>query len=328
VPVVAAILLGLVLVGQKPGDHLIVMDREGHKILSCPDEQTFRVLQGSMSSQVAMEKVPDKLVLFEPYTSENSNVQIVEFLADAPPDLAKVRVLTGPNSGKVVFLTARFLLTSPEAARAMAEIKDREKQDKKVPDKKWFPQPGDHAVLYREDKLSICITTDMFAFEECFKFSRANDKAGMEDMVRRKRLALADSGTSVLVIELHVNRFIADGTPAIELRILDGEFKDQKAWVRQSEVARLIDKPFDPVEEKEKKDRATLLAKRKAKEDAAEKAATPAARAASLLTMGKNFEKSGKPRPALDAYRKVVADFKGTPSATEAAGRIKVLEGK
>jgi YHS domain-containing protein len=48
-------------------------------------------------------------------------------------------------------------------------------------------------------------------------------------------------------------------------------------------------------------------------------------RAASLLKLGQNLEKSGKTSAALDYYRRVVKDFAKTPSAKTAAERIKAL---
>jgi YHS domain-containing protein len=51
-----------------------------------------------------------------------------------------------------------------------------------------------------------------------------------------------------------------------------------------------------------------------------------ASRAASLLKLGKNLEKSGKTSAALDYYRRVVKDFAKAPAAKTAAARIKELE--
>ena len=51
-----------------------------------------------------------------------------------------------------------------------------------------------------------------------------------------------------------------------------------------------------------------------------------ASRAASLLKLGQNLEKSGKASAALDYYRRVVKDFAKAPAAKTAAERIKELE--
>ncbi len=54
--------------------------------------------------------------------------------------------------------------------------------------------------------------------------------------------------------------------------------------------------------------------------------AKDASRAASLLKLGQNLEKSGKTSAALEYYRRVVKDFAKAPAAKSAAERIKKLE--
>lgn len=73
----------------------------------------------------------------------------------------------------------------------------------------------------------------------------------------------------------------------------------------------------------------------KAEEAPKEKAETPrpkasdsSARAPSLLKLGQNLEKSGKPAAALGYYHQVVKTYPGTAAAKTAEERIKVLEDK
>jgi YHS domain-containing protein len=61
------------------------------------------------------------------------------------------------------------------------------------------------------------------------------------------------------------------------------------------------------------------------KADAAKARTKPAARAATLLQLGQNLEKSGKPSAALDYYRRIAKEFPDTPSAKTATQRIKAL---
>jgi hypothetical protein len=69
-------------------------------------------------------------------------------------------------------------------------------------------------------------------------------------------------------------------------------------------------------------------AKSGAKNDAARSAATKqAARAATLLRLGQNLEKSGKTAAALSYYRQIVKDLPDTPAAKTATERIKALDG-
>ena len=71
----------------------------------------------------------------------------------------------------------------------------------------------------------------------------------------------------------------------------------------------------------------------KVQEAPKEKAETPkasdaSAKATSLLKLGQNLEKSGKPGSALGYYRQVVKTYPGTPAAKTASERIKELDGK
>jgi YHS domain-containing protein len=55
-------------------------------------------------------------------------------------------------------------------------------------------------------------------------------------------------------------------------------------------------------------------------------ATSPAARAASLLRIARNLERSGKTEAALKDYKRIVEDFAETPAAKTAKQRIKALE--
>jgi hypothetical protein len=55
-------------------------------------------------------------------------------------------------------------------------------------------------------------------------------------------------------------------------------------------------------------------------------AQTPAAKAATLLRLGRALERSGKTDAALINYREIVKDYASTPSAKTAAERIKAIE--
>ncbi|MFI5461287.1 MAG: tetratricopeptide repeat protein [Isosphaerales bacterium] len=65
-----------------------------------------------------------------------------------------------------------------------------------------------------------------------------------------------------------------------------------------------------------------------AKKDSARSAASKlAGRAATLLRLGQNLEKTGKTTAALTYFRRIVKDFPDTPAAKTAAERIKALDG-
>ena len=50
------------------------------------------------------------------------------------------------------------------------------------------------------------------------------------------------------------------------------------------------------------------------------------ARAASLLRVAQNLEKSGKTAAALEDYKQIVKDYADTPAARTARQRIKAVE--
>lgn len=202
-----------------------------------------------------------------------------------------------------------------------------------VPDQDWEPKPGDTAQLYSPRKEDVFAAFDLFSFTDLVKFIKANDQNGVDEMIAKRRLTLVEKGASVLVIERHANAFLAGGIPALEVRMLEGRRKGEKVWVLESSVARLIPKEAEKsvLKEAEKSalQQANEAAAAKAEKAAAAKAALDKARpgrAATLLSSARSLEKASKPKPALENYRRIVADFGDTPSAKEAAERIKVLE--
>jgi YHS domain-containing protein len=63
-----------------------------------------------------------------------------------------------------------------------------------------------------------------------------------------------------------------------------------------------------------------------AKNDDRPAATRAAARASTLLKLGQNLERSGKPEAALRYYRQIVKDFDKTPAAKMATERVKLLD--
>ena len=124
-----SLFLALTLMGHQPGDRLVVMDAQGGRIVSCMDVPTIRLLRAAKDPEAAVERAKDKVIIFEPYSSSQTVVQGIEFLEAIPPDLAKVRILTGPDRGKTVYLSSRFLLTPIESARVIGEIEAKEKKE-------------------------------------------------------------------------------------------------------------------------------------------------------------------------------------------------------
>jgi YHS domain-containing protein len=86
------------------------------------------------------------------------------------------------------------------------------------------------------------------------------------------------------------------------------------------------DAPSESAKSKEKSE--PKKEKDKDKDAAKTPAAKSAARAATLLRLGRTLERAGKTDQALANYREIVKDYSDTPSAKTAAERIKGIEGK
>ena len=240
-----------------------------------------------------------------------------------------------PNAMAVAATTLLLILVSLGAAedppsKTATKPPPSPPKTQMVVDRTWVPEPGDRAVLRSasedEREQKVFVTTDMFAYQEYMKFLKANDSAGLKGLLLKRQLALVEPGTPILVIKRHKNPLIADGATAIELRILDGEQKDVKVWVYEGDVNRMIEKPAEPDPPKFSEMEKAFAKAQADKAAAKAKANSPETKANTLLNVGKNLEKDGRTKPALEQYRKVVKDYAGTPAAKEAAKRIQNLD--
>jgi hypothetical protein len=207
----------------------------------------------------------------------------------------------------------------------------------------YWAQPGEDAEIY-DPNTPAGISLD--AFRDCLKFRAANDTIGLEEYSKKKLGFTLALGTKLRVIRTHL-RYVdmtsisadqyakevqaAVGAPpkpaeAVEVRVLDGEHKGKALFVSLGSVALMRSNADELVRKRRAEEVAAKdSAKRASKEAAKAKQATPEARAASLLNIASNLEKSGKTKAALENYRKVVKDFPDTPAAVEASDRIKAL---
>jgi hypothetical protein len=208
-----------------------------------------------------------------------------------------------------------------------------------VPEPGYRPKLGDRVTLHsvtKEGKPSTAwLTADRHDFRDYARSLRARDRAGMREMREAGKMIELESGASVLVIDVEEVRYSEgeyETSTMITVRLLDGEKKGQKLCTPAYYAARLVPRPgtilASPAERAEKvadadraqsrRDEATAEADRKAK----------VSRAESLLLAARNLEKGGKAKAAIENYRRIVAEFGGTPSAKPAAERIKALTGK
>jgi hypothetical protein len=201
-----------------------------------------------------------------------------------------------------------------------------------VPDPNWYPRPGEQAAIWGEDAPAA---PNYLGYRNWQKFTEANDVSGLNDLYARKAVVKIPQGTPVLILKKYSpaptvtyagdaaslgDAVIRDALAErpnryrypIEVRILDGEFRDQVRFVPEVDVARL---------------RPVARARAKAPRPAP-KPVDPAARAATALRSAQSLERAGKIPGALTLYRQIVRDYPGTPQAGEAAGRIKALGGR
>lgn len=228
----------------------------------------------------------------------------------------------------------------------MARAEDKTKFDEKVnpsrsaraagtvPDPSWKPRPGDRATVLVANTPACA---NLACYEEFVKFAAANDPVGLDSYLRRGLVKMLSRGTAVLVLKRYKTEAptviqpispggLPEGPPAVvlnspvseadsplEVRILDGEFKDQVRIVPERFVAELIAAP-------------PLRVADKPKPTADLKPVTPEGRATSLLLAGEDLKKAGKIQGALEHYRRVVEEYPGTPQAKTAAERIGALD--
>lgn len=205
-----------------------------------------------------------------------------------------------------------------------------------IPNPNWRPKPGDVAKVYRTDAPSAKTLSLIMAYS---KPSDANDTTGIKEFTDKKQIELVEVGTDVLIIQPYGLKPLEGGTYSspeamqrdfqdrilrsagepkhhvyLEVRIQGGRFKDQVRFLDMESVASMIPKPTE----------SRPVAKAKPKLDTS-KPVDPIARAASLLKAADNLEKVGNKKAAIENYRRIVKDFGSTPSAKDAADKLKVL---
>jgi YHS domain-containing protein len=106
-----------------------------------------------------------------------------------------------------------------------------------------------------------------------------------------------------------------------------GDVMDSPAKPKAGRSAKAAAKK-PPANEAPKEDAEADASETKAPAKEAKKtpASAPATRAAGLLRIGQNLEKSGKPEAALGYYRRIIKEFADTPAARTARQRIKTIE--
>ena len=87
-------------------------------------------------------------------------------------------------------------------------------------------------------------STNLLFYGELWKLRVANDQVGLREMIESGQAISVKKGTNTLIMEAHDNDFIADH-PLLEVRILDGEHKDKKAFLHARDFLPRQDEPTE-----------------------------------------------------------------------------------
>lgn len=137
---------------------------------------------------------------------------------------------------------------------------------KRIVEPRWEPSPGDRA----ETRMTTVAASSLSVLQQVEKFRRASDEKGLEAFLKNGTLATLPKGVGILIIKRHdfrprpgPSRFLGDlesanrdaitsalsGPPKepppniLEVRILDGKFKDQLRFVPEEDIWQLIAPP-------------------------------------------------------------------------------------
>jgi hypothetical protein len=141
---------------------------------------------------------------------------------------------------------------------------------------------------------------------------QAGDALGIDRMVKEGDVKRLEPLTPVVVVQVRESG--RRGVPRIAVvTVLDGPSKGERLFVPQDSLGVFVER---------------AARKKAAAPPPASDAKARANRASTQLRAAQNLEKLKKTAAALAAYRKVTADFPGTPKAAAAAERVKALEPK
>lgn len=216
-----------------------------------------------------------------------------------------------------------------------------------LPDRSWTPEPGDTGVVYPDrDRSTTFASKDVFAYLAMVKAVNARDDVGISELRSQGQVMMVPAHTRFLVIARHTGAIVTGGINAVEVRFLEGEHKDQVAWIPEFDVTRMIPRrqptEFElelrktgsersEAEQRKAKERADAYEaiSRQVREEAeADAARKRSLRAATTLRSAANLEKAGKIPGAIGLYRGIVKDYPGTPQAEAASARIAALGGR
>jgi hypothetical protein len=164
------------------------------------------------------------------------------------------------------------------------------------------------------------------SFPICCTGCRDEFNENPEKYIKKASLMAQSRGPAAKAAPARVSRFedafSGDVADAPAMKSGGRSAKAQAPPSKASKAADDSDRPSDADEPAS----ATKSKAAAGKDEPKAAATSPAARAASLLRIARNLEKSGKTDAALKDYKRIVKDFARTPAARTAKERIEALE--
>jgi hypothetical protein len=223
--------------------------------------------------------------------------------------------------GLIGLIGLALIAAAPDVAdEAKEAARVKELAARTIIDPDYKPEVGDKAVVCTmaprrgptgKPAPTVCGVSGL-DYGKYLEFAWYVEREAVEKIKRKEIQKLKDAGrlvelgygTEVVVSAFAGTISINEKPPKtlrlLEIRPIDGPFRDQALYVTEPHVGRLIPAPSP----------------------------TADSRAATRLRSAQNLEKAGKAAAAIAMYRQIVKDFPGSPQAKAAAARLKALGGK
>jgi hypothetical protein len=163
-------------------------------------------------------------------------------------------------------------------------------------------QPGDKAEVY-ENNTPALPTIDFY--KDFYALFDAKDEVGMQPYYEDGTVVDLAKGTPVLVVRTKWSLPPGERWHPMQVRVLDGPYKDRLWIVPEKSIARRVPPP---------ESKPTVI--------------EPAVRAATLLRSAEKLERLKRTPCAIDLYRQVVKEYRNSPQSETARGRLKALGAK
>ncbi len=211
------------------------------------------------------------------------------------------------NLSMIITATMTMLLSLSPLAFAQAPPAKRAQsprvRSRRVVDPSWEPRQGATGNIFSSAGCAEVYAASSWSYyDDLVQSLKARDFTGLKGLVERDLVYSVPIGVPVLVLEPHPELAEGGRPMPVEVRILEGTFKDKRAWVPGIWLARLVEVPVRLTPTQQAKEKAAALAaqravKAKAKEEAKAKVKPTEAEAEKPPAP----ERPRRPAPAGDA---------------------------